>query len=305
MRHARSRLLIGMAFALACGLFSVPKAMAAGCDLSTATSTCGPIDTALYSVLQPHPTGSGVIDSFLRIQQDTTEEGYNTSARVTDPAFSGQSAGFCTSSDCNSKTDLTFTHDLLTSNALVQINGQDYLQFFLDINEPNGNKQFLTLDQLEIFTSPTASLDQHIAAPQGSTGAMPGASLFYSLDSGMTDNWVNLDYSLINHNGGGSGWGDMEVLIPVSNSASLGTYLYLYSEFGCVDGTTGCLAQSNSQMAATNKYQSQDGYEEWWREIQSGGGGGGGISAVPEPGTLFLLGTGVIAVARKRSRARK
>src|SRR5205823_5849263 len=135
---------------------------------------------------------------------------FNTNERqsVSNPA--GMSAGYCDTAsgadiDCDSKTDPNYTHDLLVSALpTTTINGVKYYEFFLDINEPTAsNKNYITLDQLEIFQSNTASLYNHdgFGLPVGN-GTLAGATSVYQLDGPGQDNWINLDYSLI---GGGSG----------------------------------------------------------------------------------------------------
>src|SRR5215471_11278240 len=91
---------------VSCGVFVAllvfsGKAWASGCNLYQATDTCT-VNGAIYDVAGPHPTGSGVIQSFLRVQQKGAEEGFNTSAR---PDM------FCDGRVCDDKTDLTFTHN--------------------------------------------------------------------------------------------------------------------------------------------------------------------------------------------------
>src|SRR5215471_1284151 len=92
--------------AVSCGVFVAllvfsNKAWASGCDLYTASSTCT-FNGAIYDVAGPHPTGSGVIQSFLRIQQNGAEEGFNTNARPMTCDVTRV---------CDDKTDLTFTHN--------------------------------------------------------------------------------------------------------------------------------------------------------------------------------------------------
>jgi hypothetical protein len=287
------RLSLALVLVTAGVVFAAPRAMANSCDLFTVSSVCGPaqgiagsIGSAVYQVVGPQPTGTGYIDSFLRVQQKGTEQGFNTSERQSTSLPPGTSAGYCDGVDCDAKTDPNYTRDLLTSTIpTVVINGQTYREFFLDINEPAGGGQtLLTLDQVEIYQSGSAGLDTHLSA---SGGSLTGAIKIYDLDGGAgnkADNWINLDYTLI---GGGSGSGDM-VLFVLDTGQFNQQYTYLYSQFGCVT----CGNGSNT------KYPSQAGFEEWWVP------GGTTNTPVPEPATLVLLGSGLLYLGKRyRQRA--
>jgi hypothetical protein len=272
------RILPAFGLALVAVLATAPKASASECDLYASSSTCL-FNGGIYNVVGPHPTGTGVIQSFLRVQQKGTEQGFNTDARPM----------MCDGAVCDDKTDPNFTRDLLTSSVpVVTINGHTYREFFLDINEPGsvGNTQnYLTLDQLEIYVSNTGDLSQHSSA---SDGSLTGATKVYDMDSGATDNFVNLDYVLI---GGGSGYGDMVVYIPDDGLFAGNQFVYLFSQFGC----TTCSGGHGSN--AWTKYQSQAGFEEWWVK-----GSTTTNTSVPEPGTMALLGTGIATVIARRRR---
>jgi hypothetical protein len=240
------------------------------------------------------PTGTGVIDPFLRLQetgpqQDGIQQGYNTGT--------GQPFQF----DQKMPSDGLdgWTRNLLLSEVpIVNVGGTDYREFLLDINEPNaGSTAFLSLDQLQIFLSPTADLNNY-KINNGSPRSLAGATEIYDMDAAFTNtvsaanastsNWVKLNYGLNN----GSGSGDMIVYIPnilfanyltnTPGSTQQNTYVYLYSLFG---------AQSPYKI-------SQAGFEEWWVRSQSGGGGGGNEGTVPEPGSLLLLGGGLVLLGR-------
>src|SRR5437764_1434746 len=94
------RLLVCFALAIAFLGVTAARASAGECDLYTTSSTClagtvlSPI-TGNFLVTGPQPTGTGVIDSFLRVQQKGFEQGFNTNERqsVSNPA--GMSAGYC------------------------------------------------------------------------------------------------------------------------------------------------------------------------------------------------------------------
>ena len=277
---------------VSCGVFVAllvfsNKAWASGCDLYATNSVCT-FNGAIYDVAGPHPTGSGVIQSFLRIQQNGAEEGFNTNARPMT----------CDGRTCDDKTDLTFTHNLLSSAVpIVNINGTNYREFLLDINENASSPgNYLTLDSLEIYVSNGASLTTHTSTSPG-YGAITGATKVYDMDSmssNSPDNWVNLDYNLV---GGGSGWGDMVLFVPDSAAFANNQYVYLYSEFGCGNNVVKSATSCGSQ-----KYQSNAGFEEWW--VPGSNTTFGTPTAVPEPATLLLAGTGLLFCARRYRRRR-
>jgi len=73
-------------------------------------------------VLRPGQAGTGNYDTFLRIQNNGTEQGFNTDGAV----------------QFDTKASL-HTHSLLLSAlATVKVNGIDYYEIRLDINEAKG-----------------------------------------------------------------------------------------------------------------------------------------------------------------------
>lgn len=211
----------------------------------------GTLNGALLQTTSQQPTGTGVIESFLRLQHNNFEQGYNTSGT---PLPFDTSAG-------------AWTHDLLVSDVRgVTIGGVDYAAFLLDINESNGGtNSLLSLDSVQIYTSPVAS--------QTTTNVASLGTLRWDMDAGE-DSTVNLNYSL-NH---GSGSGDMLLYVPASAlaGASAGDYVYFYCSFG-------------------NPYASDAGFEEWANfGTQTVG------PSVPAPGALALAGLGGFLMMRRR-----
>jgi hypothetical protein len=194
-----------LALITALGTLISESANAATCDLTTAGSSCS-IGSALFVQADPQPTGTGVIDSFVRLQHNGTEHGYNTSGRPV--AF-------------HEKTDPNFTRALLlTEVPVVTMAGVAYREFGLDINEPaSGSNRFLSLDKLMIFQSPNGTMTTSNLSMLG--------SLVYDLDA-TGNNWIKLDYRL----GSGSGSGDMFAYIDNSLFTSSNPYVTLYSKFG-------------------------------------------------------------------------
>src|SRR5262249_18509056 len=143
---------------------------------------------------------------------------------------------------------------------ILTVNNTPSYEFWLDINQNNGNdSNLLSLDRVQIYTSTVAS--------QTTTNVSSLGALRYNMDQGG-DNAIKMDYNLA----AGSGQGDIRMYIPVSYFlGSLPTdYLYLYSEFG-------------------EGFRSNDGYEEW--AVNS--------AAVPGPGGLAVLGIAVAARRRR------
>lgn len=277
MGFSKTRVAAVTALAAA-GLAMAAGSASAGtiCDLTTATATtdvsCS-INGGVFQTNELHPTGTGYIDSFLRVQQKGTEQGYNTSGRPV---------------QFDEKTDPNFTRDLSLANVGTKtINGALYREFFLDVNEEaaKGNqKNFITLDQLEIFTSNTASLTGAYSNGgvnnSGASGSLAGATKIYDLDNG-TDNFVQIDYLVK-----GSGSGSSDVVFYLADSLFKDTYVYLFSQFGKIDNDN-------------NKYASGAGFEEWFTKSATPPVN----TAVPEPASLVLLGTGLAVAAWRRRRS--
>jgi hypothetical protein len=159
---------------------------------------------AFFQQIDSQSTGSGLINPFLTIQKNKTEQGYNT-----DGSFE---KGFDMTRD-------GFNRSLKLSEApIVEINNTAYRQFLLDINEPNNKgDERLSLDSLKIYQAGTSNID--------SFAAIQKSPLVYDLGAA----WIGL--ADLNS---GSGSGDYFVYIPsadFSADTSL-NYIYLYSQFG-------------------------------------------------------------------------
>ena len=184
-------------------LLSAPASAVVTLNL-TAGGT-GTLNGAIFTTTDSQSTGTGVIQSFVRMgSNELIEQGYNTSAR---PLFYDEN---------NSPN---FTRDLpLSAVPIVTIGGLQYREFLLDINQ-TGADPFLSLDKIQIF----------VQSSGGRSGAITGAAFtnkVYDLDFG-TDNGILLDYS----DNSGSGSGDMFAYIRNDLFVG-GSYVYLYSMFG-------------------------------------------------------------------------
>jgi hypothetical protein len=266
---------MGAALALVAGVSSSASANTV-IDLTTAGSTSGTKtsasgDTFIVNEIQPQSTGTGFIDSFLRIQQNGQERGYNTNTnKVLD------------------NKDGNFTHAILLSDLATQtVNGVEYYMFILDINQ-TGPNPLLSLNQVEIYANagdPGAgcTIDEANAGDFANITGGCGTQVFT-----MSNNTVGTDYELqLNYAlNAGSGSGDYQFLIAKSAFAGvpLTSNIILFSQFGSPNG----------------QYSSNDGFEEWWALR----GTPGGTPPVPEPASLLLFGMGLGLVARHARRMR-
>ena len=181
-------------------------------DLTPGSGSSGAVNGVLFEFDDQQTAGSGVVDSFLRVQATGTEEGYNTS----NPAFPFDEippAG-------------GFTRDLLFGER-QQIGGN--FLFVLDINEPSGGRQsLLSLDELRIYVSDTGGQNTTILGDLG--------TLIYDLDAGE-DSVVLMDVA----NAPGSGASDVLVTIPASIFAGVSPtdFVIIYARFGDTEKSGG------------------------------------------------------------------
>ena len=170
--------------------------------------------TSIFQFTQPQPTGTGVIDPFLRVQANGTEQGYNTSGGTPFDDKAGP-----------------WTHNIQFSDlqsTQVTVNGTAYFKILVDLNEPGGAKSTIDLTNLQFYTSSVGS--------QTTTNLSSLGTLRYSMDTAGGDNTVQFDAGR-NH---GSGSGDAFFYIPASAFAGTNAndFVYMYVNFGSADETT-------------------------------------------------------------------
>ena len=183
-------------------------------DLTT-HGAYGSINSAVFRQFDAQPTGTGVINSFVRIQatKGAEQQGYNSDFRKV---------------QFDENTSPQFTRSLtLDSVPTVISGGVKFREFLLDINQ-KASQPLLSLDELRVYVSNASNLHDYSTTTH-KFGSAP-ATMVYD----MGDNWVKLDARLNQ----GSGKGDIVVLIPDS-AFSGGSYVYLFSKFGTNQPTNG------------------------------------------------------------------
>jgi hypothetical protein len=187
----------------------------------TSLGAVAPDGDAIVQQTSTQPTGTGFIMSFVRIQGAASgggiEQGYNTTARPV---------------QFDENTSPSFTR-ALTAGAVprVTINGTDYREFLLDINQKHSSP-LLSVDQVQLFFADTSNLTGYDLGTSTLTAA-DGSRLAPAFTLSQP---VLLDASL-NH---GSGSGDMLLDVPDADfiGTTVNTYVYLYSKMGGQPGAS-------------------------------------------------------------------
>src|SRR5262245_31614370 len=117
----------------------------------TESGDFGIINNAVFMTGQIQPVGTGAFDSFVQIQRNGTEQGYNSDHS---PQFDEESSQ-------------PHNHSILLAEIPIVIgdgtNGTEegvaYREFLLDLNEPNSQSNpYLSLDALQIWQEESGSL---------------------------------------------------------------------------------------------------------------------------------------------------
>jgi hypothetical protein len=257
-------------------LLATPPAPAALITLGTNPGDSATVNGAVFTVSNAQSAGTGLIDSFLRIQNDGTEKGYNTGT----PRNSFPS-GF---PDFNQKKG-NFTYDIQLGTVPKTTDG-NYRRILLDINEPGGSQATLDLERLLVFVGggPNAFIngDESQLVDDGPLG-----SLVFDLDSNGDQTVRFTDVFA------GSGQFDAAIDIPESlfTGKNASEVFRIFAQFSNAEG----------------------GFEEFAVKGTGGGAGPGGSGGpidppsfqadpVPEPTTLALFGLGTLGLAGWRLR---
>ena len=156
---------------------------------------------------QDDPAGTGNFDPFLSFQNSTDEKGanfYNGATHGTGDAIIA----------ADNRTSLLKTEVV----PVITVDGIEYYEFRLDVNETGGQKSLLSLESFKIFGSNSAT----------ETG--DGLDPLYSIDA----NGINTTINIWDDNSG-SGRSDVVMLIPKSYFTSDPEYLYFEAKLSGTD----------------------------------------------------------------------
>jgi hypothetical protein len=198
---------------VAAGMFAIAGiAQATVVDLGSSGS--GSVNGALFQTNNDHPTGTGVYNPFLTVQNDPWEQGYNAS-----------------NNNFDTKRVPQWNHEIQFSDLQVtNINGTSYFGFSIDVNEPGGSKAGISLNAFTLYTSATLQNSTSTDASGFFNGSL--GTLRYSLGNNSV---------LYNDQNTGSGGGDINVYVPTALFAGAkgSDYVYLYQRWGNTDASQG------------------------------------------------------------------
>lgn len=198
---------------IAAGMLAIVS-VAQATVLNLGSSGSGTVGGAIFETNADHPTGTGVYNPFLTVQNKDWEQGYN----------SGSNNNFDT------KRVPVWNHEIKFSDLqATTINGVQYFGFSVDINESNSTP-LISLDAFKIWTSATVQTSTTTDGNGFFNGSL--GTLRYDLG----DNQV-----LYNDQNTGSGGGDINIFVPISlfAGANANDFIYVYQRWGNTDSTDG------------------------------------------------------------------
>ena len=319
------------------------SAGAAVYDLSQGPSSAE-INGAIFYVEENLQTvGTGVIDSFLRIEDknpsqtetvcegpvsgnNTCEQGYNTSNQSPDKKVQY---------DEQDNQGSNWNHSLYLGDIpTIEIDGTEYLEFLLDVNEPKEqDMRFITLDELQFFVSeaePNLYNDDANLFHQTTENSLPSVlpdtpKLVWELDIyavGMEDVSGRAGTTLPDD---ATCEGDAVDCPPDGNPDSAGnennTIKLDYANVGKGSGKgidmvalipKAVFTPLNGDQTVVTLFSrfgdvdfSQAGFEEWFMFLTEGGGGFTPPQEIPEPNMIALIGIGLLGAGVMARRRRK
>ena len=288
MKKIMSKKNIGFLLGLGMAVGTMAPGVASAGDFDC-TLGCGPgfalptqnVNGGLFTTETFNPAGTGYIAPFIRLSD---KGAWDPDKQKFQPPPDGLESGANGGNALEEKD--TFVHNWnrilqVDSGMIFNQGGTDYMMFLLDANEvasPTG--QYIDLTNLRLYIGPDGTTNEyaHASDPTDDTYLVWGMN-----ENGDHD--VLLDYDLLS---GGSGWGDLKVLIPLGATGAgagyVGKNFFLYSDFGMAENLV------------------DDGFEEW---TVAGTGGTPPPDVIPEPATMLLFGTGLAALAGARRRMNK
>ncbi|MEY2550514.1 MAG: hypothetical protein QOG12_658 [Verrucomicrobiota bacterium] len=199
---------------VAAGMFALTS-VAQATVVNLGSSGSGTVNGAIFQTNNDHPTGTGVYNPFLTVQNNPWEQGYNSST-----------------GNFDTKREPQWNHEIKFSDLqTTTINGIAYFGFSVDINEPNGgNQATISLDALRIYTS---------SSLQSSTST--DGSGFFNGSLGTLRYDLGANQVVYNDQNTGSGGGDINIYVPVSAFAGTNAndYVYMYQRWGNTDASQG------------------------------------------------------------------